>query len=193
MILTFLKRDSQIFKAKWRHYFPSWLFFFLILFVMNMVQFDQSTVFFILFFVVVLTLKDTFVVDQDHGLFNMLISEKTFLPYYVFSKIISSILYVLLPLLAAIQIFAPGFDLWLPGIIMTGVSIMGASMQTTKNMSWLLHLMLLPFMIPIFLLLDMHLSNRIDGHTMFLIFSGLALIYLPLSILFSTLCLKRGD
>lgn len=193
MILTFLKRDSQIFKAKWRHYFPSWLFFFLILFVMNMVQFDQSTVFFILFFVVVLTLKDTFVVDQDYGLFNMLISEKTFLPYYVFSKIISSILYVLLPLLCTIQIFAPGFDLWLPGIIMTGVSIMGASMQTTKNMSWLLHLMLLPFMIPIFLLLDMHLSNRIDGCTMSLIFSGLALIYLPLSILFSTLCLKRGD
>jgi hypothetical protein len=123
----------------------------------------------------------------------MLIPEKTFFPYYVLSKIISSIFYILLPLLVTIQIFMDGFYLWIPGIIMTGLSIMGASMQTTKNMSWLLHLMLLPFMIPVFLILDMYHSNTISGSVMMLIFCALLLIYLPLSILFSALCLKRGD
>ena len=190
---AFLKRDGQIFMADWRYYFPSWLFFFLILFTLNMNGFNHNTVFFLLFFVLTLTFKDTFKSDQKFGLIDMLVVENKSLGVYIFSKILSNILFVLMPLLWVVFIFTPHFNFILPGILMTVLGVMGASMQMAKNVSWMLHLILFPFMVPIFLILNMYDLHMIECVIMVYIFSGMLLIYLPLSILFGTLCLKLGD
>ncbi len=193
MMKAFLKRDGQIFMADWRYYFPSWLFFFLILFTLNMNGFNHNTVFFLLFFVLTLTFKDTFKSDQKFGLIDMLVVENKSLGVYIFSKILSNILFVLMPLLWVVFIFTPHFNFILPGILMTVLGVMGASMQMAKNVSWMLHLILFPFMVPIFLILNMYDLHMIECVIMVYIFSGMLLIYLPLSILFGTLCLKLGD
>tara|TARA_R110002050_G_scaffold847_4_gene5972 strand:+ start:55322 stop:55903 length:582 start_codon:yes stop_codon:yes gene_type:complete len=193
MMKAFLKRDGQIFMADWRYYFPSWLFFFLILFALNMNGFNHNTVFFLLFFVLTLTFKDTFKSDQKFGLIDMLVVENKSLGVYIFSKILSNILFVLMPLLWVVFIFTPHFNFVLPGILMTVLGVMGASMQMAKNVSWMLHLILFPFMVPIFLILNMYDLHMIECVIMVYIFSGMLLIYLPLSILFGTLCLKLGD
>lgn len=193
MMKAFLKRDGQIFMADWRYYFPSWLFFFLILFALNMNGFNHNTVFFLLFFVLTLTFKDTFKSDQKFGLIDMLVVENKSLGVYIFSKILSNILFVLMPLLWVVFIFTPHFNFILPGILMTILGVMGASMQMAKNVSWMLHLILFPFMVPIFLILNMYDLHMIECVIMVYIFSGMLLIYLPLSILFGTLCLKLGD
>lgn len=190
---AFLKRDGQIFMADWRYYFPSWLFFFLILFTLNMNGFNHNTVFFLLFFVLTLTFKDIFKSDQKFGLIDMLVVENKSLGVYIFSKILSNILFVLMPLLWVVFIFTPHFNFVLPGILMTVLGVMGASMQMAKNVSWMLHLILFPFMVPIFLILNMYDLHMIECVIMVYIFSGMLLIYLPLSILFGTLCLKLGD
>jgi|GEM_PF-4952632 len=193
MIKVFLKRDTQIFMAAWRQYFPSWLFFFLVLFTMNMKGFSNNTVFFLLFFILVLTFKDTFDLDQKLGVTDMLVTENKSLSVYIFSKIISNIFFVLLPLILLIYVFTLHFDFILPGILITILGVMGASMQISKSVSWLLHLVLLPFMVPIFLIMNMYFLNMVEYLTMIYIFLGMLLIYLPLSILFGTLCLKLGD
>ena len=193
MIKIFFKRDVQIYMADWRYYFPSWLFFFLILFTLQMTDLNQGAEFFLLFFVLVLTFKDTFAADQKLGLIDMLVVEKKSLTPYVFSKILSGMVFILSPLLLTICFVAGHFNFVLPGLLITILAVMGASMQMSKNVSWMLHLILLPFMVPIFLVLTMHHLDRIDCLTMNSVFSGMFLIYLPLSIVFGTLCLKLGD
>lgn len=190
MTTAYLKRDLMINLRSWRAHFPAWVLFFVNLFALKMVGLSNLASFFLFFFIIIFSLKDVFDEDQAFGFLSMLICEKRSLIPYVIAKTLVALWLTVGPFSLMTWVFTHNVALALGGLMITPLAILGASFNVSGRASWILQLVLVPFLIPLFLILNLQDAGVLNTLTTLWIFTGMTFIYMPLGVIFSTLCLK---